>query len=392
MPLSRRAFVRSIGWGGVGVLSTEVIIGRGSEEAFAFGEQYGQFRESRPPGAIIISSNENPRGPATTALSALQGRTSYRVGRYPDNIGELAETVAKKFGGSRDNVLIATGSGAILAASVRAYASPTRPLVNGDPSYGSPNGTARDINAPVKLVPVDRSLKLDLGAMAAAAKGAGLVFVCNPNNPTATIHSKKDIADFVAAVRASSPETAILIDEAYIDYSDDPAAGSAAQLALEHPNVLIARTFSKAYGMAGLRLGYAFGQPATLKKLDAAWGVGSVNVLTAAAGTAALKDTAHMDAERAENKRVRDFTMNALNQMGFSGPASHSNFVFINIGRPAKEFREACAQRNVFVARDFPPMEKTHARITIGTMDEMRQAVDVFRSVLKAPTTTASGR
>ena len=130
----------------------------------------------------------------------------------------------------------------------------------------------------------------------------------------------------------------------------------------------------------------------TLKKLDAAWGIGSVNVLTAAAGTAALKDTAHMDAERGENKRVRDFTMNAFTQMGFTGPASHSNFVFINIGRPAKEFREACAQRNVFVARDFPPMEKTHARITIGTMDEMRQAVEVFRSVLKAPTTTTSGR
>ena len=391
MPLSRRAFVRSIGWGGVGVLSTDIIIGRGSEEAFAFAGQYGQFRESRPTGAIIISSNENPRGPAKTALGVLQGKANYRVGRYPDNIGELAETIAKPFGGKRENVLIATGSGAILAAAVRAFTSPTKPLVNGDPSYGSPNGTAREINAPVKLVPVDKGLKLDLDAMAAAANGAGLVFLCNPNNPTATFHSKRDVAAFVAAVRASSPGTAILIDEAYIDYSDAPTAGTAAQLALEHSNVFIARTFSKAYGMAGLRLGYAFGQPETLKKLDAAWGVGSVNVLTAAAGTAALQDVAHMEAERAENKRVRDFTINAFKQMGFSGPASHSNFVFINIGRPAKDFREACAQRNVFVARDFPPMEKTHARITIGTMEEMRQAVDVFRSVLRSATTTASG-
>ncbi len=389
MSLSRRAFVRNIGWGGVGILSTEFIIGRGSEEAFAFG-QYGQFRESRPAGAIVISSNENPRGPARSALDVLAGKVTYRVGRYPDNVGDLTDTIAKKFGGKRENVLIATGSGAILAAAVRAYASPTRPLVNGTPSYSSPDGTAREINAPVKRVPLDKSLRLDLEAMAAAAKGAGLVFVCNPNNPTATVHSTKAIADFVAAVRASSPTTGILIDEAYIDYIDDPAAGTAARLALEHPNVFISRTFSKAYGMAGLRLGYAFGQPETLKKLDAAWGLGSVNVLTAAAGHAALKDLAHLEAERAENKRVRDFTVGALKEMGYTGPASHGNFIFIDIRRPAKEFREACAQRNVFVARDFPPMEKTHARMTIGTMDEMKQAVEVFRTVLASPTTTAS--
>ena len=143
--------------------------------------------------------------------------------------------------------------------------------------------------------------------------------------------------------------------------------------------------------MAGLRLGYAFGQPATLKKLSKAWGLGSVNVLTAAAAVAALKDTAHMDAERIENKRVRDYTLSAFKEMGHTGSVPNSNFVFLNIGRPAAEFRDACAKRNVFVARDFPPMEKTHARITIGTMDEMKKAVEVFRSALKAPTLTTAG-
>jgi len=139
-----------------------------------------------------------------------------------------------------------------------------------------------------------------------------------------------------------------------------------------------------------LRLGYAFGQPATLKKLSTAWGLGSVNVLTAAAGAATLKDAAHMDVERAENKRVRDFTLNAFKEMGYTGSVSNTNFVFLNIGRPAAEFRDACAKRNVFVARDFPPMEKTHARITIGTMDEMKKAVEVFREVLSVRSSTAA--
>ena len=388
MSLSRREFVRTLGIGGVGVLSADLIIGRGHEEVMAMGLQ-GQ-RAPRGADAIVISSNENPRGPGDMALDLLRGRTNYRVGRYPDNIGALEAEIAKKYGGKAENVLIGTGSGAILEAGVRAYASASKPFVNGTPSYSSPDRTAKVIGAPIKLVPVEKaSLSLDLGAMASAAKGAGFVFVCNPNNPTSTFHSVSDLAEFVKKVRATSPATGIHIDEAYIDYAAEPN-GTAAQLALEYPDVFITRTFSKAYGMAGLRLGYAFGQPATLKKLQNVWGLGSVNVLTAAAATASLKDVAHMDEERIENKRVRDYTLSGFKDLGYTGPASNGNFVFLDIRRPAAEFRDACAKRSVFVARDFPPMEKTHARITIGTMDEMRKAMDVFRSVLSVNTTAAA--
>ena len=388
MSLSRRDFVRTLGVGGAGVLSADFIAGRGYEHAMAMGVQ--TQRAPRGADAIVISSNENPRGPADSALDLLRGRANYRVGRYPDNIGALEDTIAKKYGAKPENVLIATGSGLILQAAVMAFASRSKALVNGSPSYSSPDRTANEMMAPIKLVPVEKSsLSLDLDGMANAAKGAGLVFVCNPNNPTATVHSVSAIADFVKKVRATSPGTAIHVDEAYLDYAADPN-GTAAPLALEYPDVFITRTFSKAYGMAGLRLGYAFGQPATLKKLSKAWGLGSVNVLTAAAAVAALKDTAHMDAERIENKRVRDYTLSAFKEMGHTGSVPNSNFVFLNIGRPAAEFRDACAKRNVFVARDFPPMEKTHARITVGTMDEMRKAVDVFRAVLASPTTAAA--
>jgi len=389
MSQSRREFVRALGLGGVGVLSAEFIASRGFEEAMAMGRQQAP-RAPRAADAIVISSNENPRGPADTALDLLRGRVNYRVGRYPDNVGALEDAIARKLGGKSENVLIATGSGSILEAAVLAYASGSKALVNGTPSYSSPDRTASQIKAAIKLVPVEKSsLSLDLGAMADASKGAGLAFVCNPNNPTATVHSISAIADFVKKVRATSPGTAIHIDEAYLDYAADPN-GTAAPLALEYPDVFITRTFSKAYGMAGMRLGYAFGQPATLKKLSTAWGLGSVNVLTAAAGAATLKDAAHMDVERAENKRVRDFTLNAFKEMGYTGSVSNTNFVFLNIGRPAAAFRDACAKRNVFVARDFPPLEKTHARITIGTMDEMKKAVDVFREVLSVRSSTAA--
>jgi histidinol-phosphate aminotransferase len=388
MSLSRREFARTLGVGSAAVLSAEFIGARGFEHVMAMGLQ--ERRAPRGADAIVISSNENPRGPAASALDVLRGRANYRAGRYPDNIGALEDTIAKMYGAKVENVLISTGSGAILETAVRAYASGAKPLVNGTPSYSSPDRTANQIKAAIKLVPVEKSsLALDLGAMADASKGAGLVFVCNPNNPTAVAHPIAAIADFVKKVRATSPTTAIHIDEAYLDYAADPT-GTAAALALEYPDVFITRTFSKAYGMAGLRLGYAIGQPATLKKLSNAWGLGSVNVLTAAAATAALKDTAHMDAERVENKKVRDFTLAGFKDMGFTGSVSHANFVFLNIGRPAGEFRDACAKRNVFVARDFPPMEKTHARITIGTMEEMKKAMDVFREVLSARATAAA--
>jgi histidinol-phosphate aminotransferase len=388
MSLSRREFVRTLGIGGAGVLSADFVAGRGLEEAMALGLQ--ERRAPRGADAIVISSNENPRGPAASALDLVRGRVNYRVGRYPDNIGALEDAIARKFGAKAENVLIATGSGSILEAAVLAYTSSSKALVNGTPSYSSPDRTANRIKAPIKLVPVEKStLSLDLGAMADASKGAGLAFICNPNNPTATVHPLPAIADFVKKVRATSPGTAIHVDEAYLDYAADPS-GTAAQLALEYPDVFITRTFSKAYGMAGLRLGYAFGQPATLRKLSTAWGLGSVNVLTALAGAAAFKDAAHMDAERAENKRVRDYTLGAFKEMGYTGSVSNTNFVFLNIGRPAAEFRDACAKRNVFVARDFPPMEKTHARITIGTMDEMRKAIDVFREVLSVRASTAA--
>jgi len=263
-------------------------------------------------------------------------------------------------------------------------------LVTGAPSYGTPEQTARRIGAPVKLVPVDKSMSLDLDAMAEAGKGAGMIFFCNPNNPTGTIHNSAAVEKFVRRVKESSPNTAILIDEAYIDYTHDNTAKTAVPLTQQFPGVFVTRSYSKAHGMAGLRLGYGIGQQETMQSISRAWSLGSINTLTAAAGISSLTDTAHIAEEKAENARVRDFTLQVFRKMGYEAADCHTNCIFVDLkGRSAPQFREACSKMKVTVGRDFPPFEKSHIRISLGTMEEMRQATQIFQRILTGSATSA---
>jgi histidinol-phosphate aminotransferase len=391
MSVSRRRFFRDVGVGSAAVLSTSYIIGRG-REAMAF-EPVGM----QPPddgGNIRISSNENARGPGRKTIAALQNAISPRVGRGypPDYTGDLVETIATYYNVGRDHVIVGTGSGPILEGATRAFCSKEKPLVTAAPTYGTPDQAARRIGAPVKFIRVDRSMALDLDAMADAAKGAGMVFFCNPNNPTGTAHPLAAVEQFVRRVKQTSPDTRILIDEAYIDYAHDAAVKTAVPLTRDIAGVFVTRSYSKAHGMAGLRLGYAIGQPETLQQISQTWNLGSVNTLTASAGIASLRDTQHIDDERAENARVRDFTLQAFRSLGYEASDCHTNCIFVDLKRPAKVFRDACAALKVQVGRDFPPFETTHSRITLGTMDEMRRAVDVFRKVLTSGSTSAGVR
>jgi histidinol-phosphate aminotransferase len=388
MALSRREFVWRFGAGGAAAASASSIIGYGNEELLAFVQGGGQRAGGRPAGAapaIRLSSNENLRGPSPKVIEALKQHPSkdLGLGYPPQNVGAFVDQIAASFAVKPQNVIVATGSGEILTAAVMAYCNGDHALVSGDPSYGSPAGTAQRIKAPVKLIPVNpKSLALDLEGMIRASVGAGLVFLCNPNNPTSSVQNTADIERTVRTIKERSPETGILIDEAYLEYATQPGSGTMVKLAMELPGVFVSKTFSKAYGMAGMRMGYAIGQPETMNKVGRAWGLGSINELQAVAGIAALKDTAHMEWERGENKRVRDWTQGEFRAMGFDSPESQTNFIFVNIRRPAVEFRDACRAQGVAVGRDFPPMEKTYARISLGTMEDMQKAMVVFRQVL----------
>jgi histidinol-phosphate aminotransferase len=405
MSVSRRGFLQGLGVGKHSHAGAWMAA-RGHEEAMAEAMQQGRqggarMRPNVPPGTevIRISSNENPLGPGKAAIDAILGKFP-EANRYPFNStpldADLEILIAKQNQAKRENVVLGVGSQELLKNAARVFMSPTKHLVIPSPTYGDPAGFAQNVlKYTVKSAPVnEKTLKTDLSALLPLVKGAGLVYLCNPNNPTGTINSAQEIKDFVAEVKKASPTTAILIDEAYCDYVSDPSYQTAFAVALATPGGVVARTMSKAYGMAGVRIGYAIGDAATIKKMAAYRMPYNVNTFGVAAAVASLKDPQHIKDEAARNKAVRDFTIKTFADMGYTSTDSQTNFIFTDIGKTmtAAQFRDGCAAKGVMVGRDFPPLEKQWARISLGTMEEMQKAADVFRSVLKPATTTSSGK
>ena len=394
MALTRRGFVQTVGIGAAGAVTSSWIGARGRENAlWSFVEPTLQAVE---PGVIVLASNENPLGPSATVMNAVKaafGEGGRAPGRYSHTAGDLIDAIAKKQGVKPENVVLGCGSTQILRSATHLFTAKDKPLVGTIPTYEECAGYAEMMGHPVRPVALDAAFKLDLDKLADASKGAGLVFYCNPNNPTATYVGARATRDFFTKITRESPETTILVDEAYFDYVTDPDHDTHIPVAVENPRILVARTFSKAYGMAGLRMGYAIGHKDTIKQMadwDGGSGTSSLNVLAMQAGIAAIGQEASFTAnERARNKAVRDFTMKWFADRGMKPAESQANFMFVNIGRPAKEFRDACRAKGILVARDFPPFEKSHCRLSFGTMEEMKKAVAVFGDVLAKKATAA---
>lgn len=385
MRVSRRSFVRALGIGGAGLATAPVLGARGREALAEWAPQAmgspAATARAVAPAVLRLDSNENPNGPGPAALRAVRAAFD-ETARYPRAPADALLSELSAFHGvSAEQIALGCGSGEILRMAAYAFTSPTRPMVTGAPSFEDPARHALTAGAEVRAVPVDAALRLDLDAMAAQATGSGLVFLCNPNNPTATVHGAATVEAFVERVVASSPETTILIDEAYHEYVEDPEYASAIPLASRHAQVIVVRTFSKVYGMAGLRIGYAIAQPEAIRAIQRFKLPNSINVLGAAAALAALRQRRHVERERALNREAREYTRQALEALGYPANRSETNFLMVDVRRDARDFREACLAQEVAVGRPFPPLT-THARISIGTMREMRRALAVFRSVL----------
>ena len=381
MKTTRRGFVGTIAVGAAaGVLSGTTFMSKGASaqtrEALKTGIHDG--------GIMQLSSNESARGPGPKTMEALHSHITKRVGMgyAPDHVNELRDGIANYYNLTTANVQLATGSTPLLQGSVRAFCSADKKFVTPMPTYSTSLNTARQINAATVELPLDSSMGVNLRDLADHADGAGLLYLCNPNNPTGTVHSPQAVEDFVRRVMRENPNTMIHIDEAYINYAKAGAMETAVPLAMEFENVFITRSFSKAHGLAGLRIGYALGQEQTLGKIRNAWGMGDVNMLGAVAALTALEDKEHLAWEAQENGEIRDMVVGAFREMGFEVGDSHTNHIFVNLRRPAREFREACLQHKILVGRDFPPMEKTHCRISLGSREQMETAVEVFRKVL----------
>ncbi len=381
MKMTRRGFVGTLGLGtAAGILSGSIRKVHAAELAVTATPEMRVY----DGGIMQLNQNESARGPGPKTMQALHSHITPRIGRgyAPDHVNELQSAIAAYYGLETSNVLLGTGSTPLLQGTVRAFCNTEKGFVTAGPTYSTSEQTARAINVPVQVITVDASMGLDLPAMAAASRGAGLVYVCNPNNPTGTVHSPAAIEAFVRRVMQESPDTRIHIDEAYINYVDPVVMETALPLVKEFANVFITRSFSKAHGMAGLRVGYALGQEATIDAINDAWGMGDVNMLAAIAALTAFADHEHIAWERQENTEIRALTVAAIRDMGYEVADSHVNHIFVNVRRSAREFRDACMEQKISVGRDFPPFETTHSRISLGSREEMTAAIEVFRKIL----------
>lgn len=384
MPVSRRSFITTLSAGGAGLLAAPVLDWRGHEALWAYQGQ-AERRADRliaaRPGMVRLDSNENPNGPGQRVYDTII-RHITESNRYPvKSEDDLVAILAKIHNVPPSSIILGCGSGELLRVAVYAFTSPTKGLVSPEPTFEAAANFAKFMNHPVVAPKVDAKLSLDLDAMLDASKGTGLVYFCNSNNPTASVHSKSDVNAFVERVNRLSPDTTILIDEAYHEYIDDPGYGTAIPLALANPRVVVCRTMSKVFGMAGLRVGYAIGQVDTVKRMANYLLSSNVNQLALVAAGFTLTDTAHIAAEQKKNREARAFTRKFFESAGYTVHAAEGNFFMVDIRRDAKQFKADCVKQNVAVGRQFAALPN-HARVSIGTMAEMRKAVPVFKNVL----------
>ena len=311
-----------------------------------------------------------------------------QANRYPDEHADgLADALAKINGVSPDQILLGDGSGEILKLCAAAFTGPATKdtatgsrqgaLVVADPTFEAILNHAHVAGAEVVKVPLTSSFSHDLPKMLAAAKG-GLIYVCNPNNPTASITPKDQVRDFIAK---TPRQTMILVDEAYFHYADSSDYESVIPLIKDYPNLLVARTFSKIYGMAGLRCGYCVGQKETIDRMRPHQPWDSVSIMAIAAAVASLNDPDQVANGRRLNSEAKAFTVSELEKMGFKTIASQANFIMTDLRRPVKPLIEATKQRRVQVGRLFPTLPN-HMRITIGKKAEMEAFLSAFREVV----------
>ncbi|KAB0563481.1 aminotransferase [Pseudomonas palleroniana] len=320
---------------------------------------------------VLLNYNESPYGPSSAAREAMQ-RGIATSGRYPyPDMYALAALFAQQQAIPEDYVAVFAGSMAALRYAVVAFTSEARSLVMATPSYELPRQAAESHKAPVHEVNLDARHAHDVPAMLAADPQAGLLYLCNPNNPTGTLTPSATIRQALA----NKPEGCVLVvDEAYIDFSDAPSCVSWVK---DHDDLLVLRTFSKIYGMAGARLGLAIGHPALLERL-AVFGGDNVPAASSLLGArASLEDVTLLPQRKALNARVREETLAWLKSRGFTCTVSQSNCFMIDVKQPAEHVIERLAAQNVMVGRVWKNWPQW-VRVTVGTQQEMERFREVF--------------
>jgi histidinol-phosphate aminotransferase len=372
--ISRRSFFRFAA-GASAVASLPIL----TEAHLAYAER-PKFAD--PNKGIHIDANENPMGPSEAARQAMINIIP-RGGRYLfTGEEELVEIFAKQEGLSVESIAPFAGSSEPLHYTVLAFTSKDRPLVVADPGYEAPMWAAKVSGAQILKVPLADprgEAKHDVKAMLAAASNAGVIYICNPNNPTGTCTPRSDIEYVVA----NAPKDAVvLIDEAYIHLCDAPRS---LDFVKEGKNVIVLRTFSKLYGMAGIRMGFAVGRPDLLAKITSFGGMNALPVTAVAAAKASLLDADLVPARKKIIADTRVQTIAWLKSQGFATTPSESNCFMLDVRKPGKEVQAALAAKDMYVGRIWPAWPNS-LRITVGTPDEMMAFRKDFTAVMNSNT------
>ena len=372
---SRRSFFRFAA--GASALATLPII----TEAHLAQAQRGR-RLGDPNKGVHIDSNENPLGPCDAARQAMMDMVP-KGGRYlMDAEFDMLEVFAKQEGLDPKNLRAYAGSSEPLAYATLAFTSPSRPLVIADPGYEAPMMSAMAAGSPILKVPLadpQGAATHDIKAMLAASSNPGLIYICNPNNPTGTCTPRADIEH---AVASAPKDSIVMIDEAYIHLCDAPRS---IDFVKEGKNVIVLRTFSKLYGMAGIRMGFAIARPDLLDKLDY-FGRNFLPITATAAAAASLKQTDLVATRKKITADTRMQTLAWLKQQGYGVTPSESNCFMLDTKRPGKDVLHAMAAKDVYVGRIWPAWP-SNVRISVGTPDEMMAFRQAFTAVMAHPTT-----
>jgi histidinol-phosphate aminotransferase len=387
--VSRRSFMRLLG--AASAVTTSL-------PSFAAVQQAAQAQPAKrrmrgmqqlPPDAVIISANENPLGPAQSALTAICSMAA-QGGRYHED--EYVKTIAvfnEQFGLKNDYSALYPGSSGPLDLALMSNIGPDKPLVYGDPSYEQGPRAAEIMKAAKYPVPLTATYAYDVKAMLKAHPSPGAYYIVNPNNPTGTVTPKEDI---VWLVNNKPKGSVVIIDEAYTHFSDNE---SCIDLVAQDKDVIVMRTFSKIYGMAGLRAGFAVARPDLLERFNNVGGpsqsLASVSITTAAAARASLLDKDLVPLRKKINADIRTDTLEFLTKHGYKIiPGSQGNMFMVDVKRPGKEFQTAMLKENVAVGRTWAALPN-YVRVTVGTKAEMEKFQTAFVKCMDMPPGAANG-
>ena len=335
-----------------------------------------------------LGTNENPYGPPDSVMQAMTHAFKYanRYG-YPD--GGITEEIAKHHGVKPENILLGAGSGELLnVVGLSFLEGPDKKVVGVEPSFSQVYQQATSIKATPILISLLEDYRQDIPAMIRMTKlhyrDVGFIYLCNPNNPTGRIVTKKEVKQLLDGIPEDVP---VLIDEAYHHFVDDRDYATSVPYVLEGRPVIVTRTFSKIAALAGMRLGYAVAPKELVSKMRTHM-TGTINAVVKWGGVAALNDTESQAKVKRVTLDLRKKTMAELHGMGYAVIPSEANFFMVHIRRPVVPVIDEFRKRGVVVGRPFPPMVE-HLRVSIGTPAEMDRFSQAFKEIM--PGTAVGG-